>query len=137
MSNNWFGVPQDYTEALKWFHKAAEQGDVNAQYNLGQMYDKGLGIPQDYTEAIKWYRKVAEQGDADAQHTLGIMYRFGRGVARDYVQAYAWIYTASLGGHTSELTPAEIASKMFPEETTNATELAKEYWEKYGNKNNN
>ena len=29
------GTTQDYKEALKWFKKAAEQGDADAQYNLG------------------------------------------------------------------------------------------------------
>ena len=32
------GVPQDYAEAVKWYRKAAEQGDVNAQHNIGLMY---------------------------------------------------------------------------------------------------
>ena len=31
-------VPQDYKKALKWFQKAANQGDDNAQYHLGLMY---------------------------------------------------------------------------------------------------
>ena len=30
------GVPQDYTEAVKWFHKAAEQGEAQAQGSLPQ-----------------------------------------------------------------------------------------------------
>ena len=42
------GVPQDYTEAVNWFRKAAEQGYAQAQYKLGVMYDEGLGVTQDY-----------------------------------------------------------------------------------------
>ena len=42
------GVPQDYAEAVTWYRKAAEQGDADAQYNLGVMYAKGQGVPQDY-----------------------------------------------------------------------------------------
>ena len=56
------GVPQDYAEAVKWYRLAAEQGDADAQYNLGVMYDNGQGVPQDYAEAVKWYRLAAEQG---------------------------------------------------------------------------
>jgi TPR repeat protein len=32
------GVPQNYAEALKWFRKAADQGNANAQFKLGIMY---------------------------------------------------------------------------------------------------
>ena len=42
------GVPQDYTEAVKWLRKAAEQGNAGAQNNLGLMYSNGKGVPQDY-----------------------------------------------------------------------------------------
>jgi TPR repeat protein len=38
------GVPQNYTEAVKWYRKAAEQGHVPSQSNLGEMYFHGQGI---------------------------------------------------------------------------------------------
>ena len=55
---------------MKWYRKAAEQGQVDAQYNLGSFYRKGWGVPKDYAEAVKWYRKAAEQGDEDAKAAL-------------------------------------------------------------------
>ena len=64
------GVQQDYAEAMKWFRKAADQGDPEAQYALGVMYKNGRGVPRDDAEAIKWYRKAADQGNADAQNAL-------------------------------------------------------------------
>ena len=67
-------MPQDYAEAVKWYRKAADQGDAAAQFNLGVMYATGQGVPQDYAEAVKWYRKAAEQGHAGAQYNLGVMY---------------------------------------------------------------
>ena len=45
----------------------AEQGDADAQYELGRMYIVGDGVPQDYDEAFRWFWKSAEQGDAKAQ----------------------------------------------------------------------
>tara|TARA_B100001971_G_C17841515_1_gene358830 strand:- start:16 stop:264 length:249 start_codon:yes stop_codon:yes gene_type:complete len=45
------GVPQDYKAAVRWYTKAAEQGDENAQVNLGLMYDDGTGVPQDKVHA--------------------------------------------------------------------------------------
>ena len=35
---------QDYAEAVRWFRKAAEQGDADAQFNLGRMYYEGQGV---------------------------------------------------------------------------------------------
>ena len=49
---------------------AAEQGDAEAQFSLGVMYDFGEGVPQNDTEAVRWYRMAAEQGAA-AQFNLG------------------------------------------------------------------
>ena len=47
MYQNGEGVPQDYSEALRLFRLAAEQGLDIAQYNLGNMYQDGEGVPQD------------------------------------------------------------------------------------------
>ena len=42
------GIRQDYTEAVRWYRKAAEeQGFAVAQYNLGRMYEQGKGVRQD------------------------------------------------------------------------------------------
>ena len=64
------GVPQDYSQAVAWFRKAAEQGNDVAQYNLGEMYREGRGVPQDEGEATTWYKKAAEQGNEDAKKAL-------------------------------------------------------------------
>lgn len=89
------GVEQNYSEAVKWFYKAAERGHAIAQNNLGVMYYKGDGVAQDYVESVKWYRKSAEQGYADAQRNLGLIYYKGDGVAQDYKEAEKWFYKAA------------------------------------------
>jgi hypothetical protein len=58
-------------ELVKKHRRAAEQGDAEAQYNLGFDYQQGFGVTQDEAEAVKWYRKAAEQGDAMSQFHLG------------------------------------------------------------------
>ena len=88
----------DYATALREWTPLAEQGLVEAQYNLGQMYAKGEGVPQDYKEAVKWYRRAAEQGYASAQFNLGWMYRNGEGVVQDYVLAHMWWNIARKNG---------------------------------------
>jgi len=93
------GVPQDYAEAVKWFRKAADQGNAVAQSNLGVMYDNGQGVAQDYAEAVKWFRKAADQGNAKAQTNLGVMYDNGRGVPQDYAEAVKWYRKAADQGN--------------------------------------
>ncbi len=46
---------------------------INAQFNLGVMYEIGQGVPQDDKTAVKWYRLAAEQGHAGAQSNLKIL----------------------------------------------------------------
>ena len=58
---------EDYETAYKLFLPLAEQGNTDAQYNLGVSYRDGQGVQQDYKEAAKWYRLSAEQGFAKAQ----------------------------------------------------------------------
>ncbi len=60
------GVPQDYTEAARWYRKAAEQGYSLAQFCLALMYDKGKGVPKDYIESYAWYNISAVQGSENA-----------------------------------------------------------------------
>jgi hypothetical protein len=85
-----FGVPQDYGQAAIWSHKAAEQGNATAQFELGILYVRGEGVPQDYTQAVAWYRKAADQGALAAQKAMAAAYESGRGVPQDYAQAAIW-----------------------------------------------
>ncbi len=90
----------DYTRAHALWKPLAEQGDIQAQYNLGQLYAKGLGVPKNYTEAAKWYRMAAEQGDTHAQMTLSGMYSKGLGVAKDDLKSIEWHARAVEEGDT-------------------------------------
>lgn len=57
-------------EAFEYYLKAAKQGDVNAQLNLGLCYFYGNGVEKNLSEAVKWYRKAVNQGNAQAQNAL-------------------------------------------------------------------
>ena len=78
---------------------AAENGDQEAQYNMGLKYADGKGVPQNYAEAVKWIRRAAEQGHAEAQNTLGVMYRIGEGVKQNFADAARWYLKAAEQGH--------------------------------------
>ena len=64
------GLTQNDTKAVELYTLAAEQGNANAQYNLGVMYAEGRGVPKNEQVAAAWYRKAAEQGHASAQQKL-------------------------------------------------------------------
>ena len=77
----------DFATALRLFRPLANQGNANAQFNLGLIFEQGQGVPQDYVEAAKWYRLAADQGDAYAQTNLGFLYEKGQGVPQNYAEA--------------------------------------------------
>ena len=53
---------RDYATAVRLNRPLAEQGNANAQYNLGTFYDNGLGVPQDKVRAYMWFSLSAAQG---------------------------------------------------------------------------
>ncbi len=89
------GVVQDYSEGVKWYRKAAEQGAAIGQVSLGLCYVSGKGVDRDYSQACGWFRKAAEQGDPDGQFRLGVCYNTGAGTGKDLTVAYMWYNLAA------------------------------------------
>jgi len=48
------GVDKNAWRSVTWYLKAAEQGDVWAQYNLGNMNRRGDEVPEDHAAAVRW-----------------------------------------------------------------------------------
>ena len=132
MYANGVDVPEDDTEAVRWYRLAAEQGLAEAQNNLGLMYANGVGVTQDDAEAVRWYRLAAEQGLARAQFLLGTMYDTGEGVPEDIVEAYAWLNIAA--AQRDELAKdykARISRRMSRSQIAEAQKRSREYWTRY------
>jgi TPR repeat protein len=128
MYRDGLGVPQDSRQAVNWYHKAEEQGDADAQYNLGVMYHEGQGVSQDFRQAMNWYRKAAEQGNASAQNNLGFMYANGQGVPRDIVLAYALVNLAADDGYEPIVESRDLVEKeMTPKQIEAARALLKNW----------
>jgi len=89
----------DFATALKLWRPLAEQGNAQAQNQVGDMYSSGKGVDQDYNKAVTWYRKAADQGYAPGQLNLGSMYLTGRGVTQDYSEAVKWFRKAADQGN--------------------------------------
>ncbi|MDB4254942.1 sel1 repeat family protein [bacterium] len=88
----------DFQTALQEWRPLAEQGDADAQKDLGVMYFTGQGVTQDYDEAVKLYRLAAEQGNVAAQSNLAEMYYKGQGVPQDFDEAAKWLHLVAKDG---------------------------------------
>ena len=67
------GVPQDNSQALRWYKRSAERFHKDAQNNLGALYSKGEGTEQNFIEALKWFIISAENGSEGGQKNIRIL----------------------------------------------------------------
>ena len=86
-------LEMDVFEAMKWFRKSSEQGNVKAQKELANRYYYGLDVEKDEVEAAKWYRKAAERGFDEAQYQVGLFYSTGVFVEENLEEAKKWLYS--------------------------------------------
>ncbi|MEQ9918630.1 tetratricopeptide repeat protein [Pectobacterium aroidearum] len=61
-------------KSLTEIQQLANQGNADAQLELGDRYYDGNGVEENDEQAKAWYMKAAEQGNADAQYEIGAMY---------------------------------------------------------------
>ena len=80
----------DFKTALTVWMPAAEQGDADAQVNVGEIFEKGTGGTPNYEAALIWYKKAAEQDNKRAQFNIGTLYEQGLGVEKNSVTALSW-----------------------------------------------
>lgn len=105
----------------------AAQGDADAQYNLGVLYEQGRGGPQDDAKARQWYEKAAAQGDTDAQYNLGMLYYQGQDVPQDNVRARMWWNLAALSGNADAMKYRDkVALRMTTRQVAEAQRLTRQ-----------
>jgi hypothetical protein len=91
---------KDYKQAMTLLRPLAEQGHPEAQYLVGNMYERGDGVTKDINEAGKWYRLSADQKFARAEFKIGIGYAQGvGGVQKSTDEALKWITRAGCHGY--------------------------------------
>ncbi len=85
-------VQQNIEESLKYYQRAADLGDDEAQEIIGQAYSKGTGgYPISWADAVYWFKKSAQQGNTNAIRHLFFCYFNGTGVERNYDKAFSLI----------------------------------------------
>ena len=113
--------------SLPELRKLADQGDPDAQWQMGVRYHNGEDVPQDEAQAMSWFERAADQGQVDAQSHLGAYYWAGRGVPKNVYKAYFWsaiataqgdeISKARLEGLASQMTRQQVAAARQEAET--------------------
>jgi uncharacterized protein len=81
------GVKFDLNRYAALVKKAAEQGNVSDQEELGKEYELGDGRPTNYSEAFRWYTKANDGQHPFANNHLGILYWCGLGTKQDQAKA--------------------------------------------------
>lgn len=86
-------------ESIKWLHKAAKNGLVEAQWAYGHWkYSGRWGSPwgeKNMAEAYNWLSKAAQQGHMSAMFYTGLLYQNGQGIKKDYKMAAYWYTEAA------------------------------------------
>ncbi|CAD8084350.1 unnamed protein product [Paramecium primaurelia] len=83
----------DYDE-IQHYLKLAQDGDIDAQFKVGLMYEDGKGDQQNIQECIQWYQLAANK-HPQAAYNLASIYYLGRVVAPDYKIAYKYFNKAA------------------------------------------
>ena len=73
------GVDKDYSEALKWYKKAAELNSLNALYLVGIVYKDTLIEGKTYADAVAYYLMLNNKGIAATNTLIGEAYLNGEG----------------------------------------------------------
>lgn len=92
-----FGVHRDWTQAVRWYTRAAQAGDANAAYWAGKLYLQA----QRPEEAREWFARAVGMSleQVQASWELGRMYLHGVGVAQDKDRAAAHFFNAAALGY--------------------------------------
>ena len=86
---------EEGSATANYLRKLAEAGNIEAQNQVGLLYNDGQGVPQNFERASLWFRKAAEQGHAGAQVNLGTLYFLGHGVSKSDQEALFWLRKAA------------------------------------------
>jgi TPR repeat protein len=90
----------DFAEAYCIMRPLAEEGDADAQYNIGWMYLNGYGLRINDNLALEWWQKASAQGHSDASFSIGMLYSLGEGeVPKDTNKAIDYYLMAADAGH--------------------------------------
>ena len=117
------GVPKDWAMAESWYRKAAQQGHMQAEDNLGlNLYEQGKKA-----DAVPFLERSVARDERRAELVLGTMLFNGDGVTRDWPRAYALVTRSSQQGLSqASQTLAQMDQYLPPEQQQQGTRMAAE-----------
>ena len=89
----------EYVTALELYETLAGQGNAEAQFQLGLIYEQGLGIDADRQTAQRYYQQAAEQQSPQALDALGTLYLKGEGVIQNFKESLRLFQQAAAQGY--------------------------------------
>ena len=90
--------PKDTAFDLATLKAKAEEGNMEAQYEMSTRHAIGMDVELDDDIAVEWLEKAAAAGHSLAQNNLGARYYTGDGVDQNLKQAYRYFYKAANQG---------------------------------------
>jgi TPR repeat protein len=95
------GLPVDYGKAVEYFSEADRQGNLQAYYQIAQIYLKGgEGVERDVDLAVSFLKDAAAKNRPESCYTLGKMYLEGRDIEKDERFAM-WLFESAVQkGHS-------------------------------------
>lgn len=90
---------QPETASPRTLEQAAENGDPDALFAMGERYKNGEGVAANYQKAAEWFERAAAAGNTLAQYNMGVMNRQGLGVPKDLTAARKWLQMAAESNH--------------------------------------
>jgi hypothetical protein len=110
--------------AIEACRTAAEEGDLQAQFEIGEFYYQGERVERDIEKALEWFEQASIQGHPGAQYQLGLMHFQGEGVTRNLPQAYIILKMAAVNGEEAAMDASDrVALQMNENESTVATHV--------------
>lgn len=92
-------VPRHPDEAMIWYERAAQLGDVESSYSLGQMYlDGNISGKSEPDKAAPWFLLAANGGEVQAAFKVGSFYETGYGMQKDEAESAKWYRAAAEQG---------------------------------------
>lgn len=114
-----------YQQAFPLIKAAADQGHIEATYQVGLAYLSGLGTLQNYRSALEYFTKSAELGHLESEYRLGLLYRDGLATPPNKETAYLWLNIAAARGHEDALLYRDkLAAVMSSQELHRAQEAS-------------
>lgn len=111
----------NYSQMIFNWEKAVEQGNANAQYNLGICYENGQGVEKDLKKAFDLFHSAAQNKHTGSQYKIGVYYAEGIYVLRNIKEAMKWLEKAAKQGDKNAIAQFD----LLKDEMSNGTLVKK------------